>query len=207
MEIDYKKLLKLYCGKSFQEFIGNQGDDAYIINFENKNLILNSWIFFPPKKDELANALKKFVKAFDIVYEFTDKNNNGVIVDFDFDKVLVYYINIENSIDSIQKIANAMKENLKDVEFFSTLHSGVVYDGNWGSKSRFKRMIFGSEVDYVKKINTIEVTNNINFIASESYKKICNQSLSFKEIQENGNVTFQGKNKGKLYEITFPSKH
>ena len=203
MEIDYKKLLELYYGYDIHNYINEVGDQIYKIHGNKVTVVLNQWILIPKEELEYNDILNKYVKAFDIIYEYTDKNNSGLILDFEFNKVFVSYKKIEQAIDSNKKIARSLLENLKEIKFFSALHKGEVILGNWGFRgtNRFKKMLFGSEVDYCKEISIAKIRDDINFLSSEEFRNAAGDKKKFKEIEEYGDVVFYGKNKGKLYEM------
>ncbi len=203
MEHKYKKILELYCGKEISKSVDNNEDVYFGLFGENKDLIINKWVinFTEPVKPE--EQMKTLIDIFNIVYDFTDKENMGSIVDFGFNTTLVYFQEIEKSIQSVKKIISSiLKLNLSKIEFTNALHKGEVIIGNWGSSNRFKHMILGSNIKYCEALSKIGIDRKIKCIVSEDFKNEYNNEVCFNELND-VSLGMVGFKYGKIFELIF----
>jgi hypothetical protein len=195
----FRKAIELYCGKETLHSIIEYNEQVLKLGGQKIELFMTYWFIDFHNNYSNEDIVKRLIKTFDIVFEYSENEGLGQIIDFEFNKVLLCYSESEKCLSSTQKIIKELQNIFSDLKTTCALHYGTVIYGNWGASKRFKKMIFGNEYQFCKKMLDVGITENKLLILSNDAKDHLNKELNIKKMSEYGIVGI--KDQTTLYEV------
>ena len=170
---DLKEVLELYCGKRIIDELTNNKDSLLFIGGEKRNLTLNYGLLIIEENNyDLFELMKILNSIFNIYYKYTIESNQGDILDFEFNSILLYFDNPNIAFENIIKIEQEIKKIIDNSKYkiksINSLHNSNYLIANWGASKRFKKIILGKNVDFCKSVINIGIEKGKSILLSQS---------------------------------------